>query len=260
LHVTGDTMVSTRSHPRQFPPPDLSPSKHGRSSTEGPEDSMSTSVSVVEKSSSSSSARARGRSVSAWSHTTNLTTLVWLAISLPLVIWDTGYVLGRPYTMTGGKWHAPFYKPYALYATVDYLYGLPAWTRKDGFTGAQGWLNVIETLVYLAYVAIVFSTGKSQGSSILAKRRVVGREGGVAALVGFSAAIMTLSKTVLYWLVLHCAGWEDLKHNDWSTIFWLWIVPNGAWIVASAWMAYDFGGQILSGLEQAAGLPQKKTQ
>jgi hypothetical protein len=35
---------------------------------------------------------------------------------------------------------------------------------------------------------------------------------------------------------------------------------SGAWIVASAWMAYDFGTQILSGLEQAAGLPQKKTQ
>jgi hypothetical protein len=38
------------------------------------------------------------------------------------------------------------------------------------------------------------------------------------------------------------------------------VLPSGSWIVASTWMAYDFGSQILSGLEQAAGLPQKKTE
>jgi hypothetical protein len=100
--------------------------------------------------------------------------------------------------MTGGKWHSPIYTPYALYATIDYLYGLPAWTRNDGFTGAQGWLNVMETLVYLAYVAIVYSSGQSVGKGVFANKKVVGREGGLATLVGFSAAIMTLSKTILY--------------------------------------------------------------
>jgi hypothetical protein len=149
--------------------------------------------------------------------------------------------------MIGGKWHAPLYTPYALYSTIDYLYGLPALERHDGFTGAQGWLNVIETLLYLTYLYMIYSAGRTDGAAtgvkaVFAKRKVLGREGGLACLVGFAAAVMTLSKTVLYCaykpcfrtlysdlipgLVLHCAGWEDLKHNDWSTIFYLWIIPK----------------------------------
>src|ERR1700744_2412581 len=110
-------MASTRSHPRQFPPPDLSPSKVGRADTSSPPGSASPTKSVGPVT------RARGRSISAWSHTTSLTTLVGLAVSLPLVMWDTGYVLGRPHTMIGGKLHEPIYTPYALYASIDYLYG-----------------------------------------------------------------------------------------------------------------------------------------
>jgi hypothetical protein len=105
--------------------------------------------------------------------------------------------------MIGGKWHAPLYKPYALYSTIDYLYGLPAYNRQDGFTGAQGWLNVIETSLYLAYLYMIYTAGRADGAAtgvkaVFAKRKVLGREGGIATLVGFAAAIMTLSKTVLY--------------------------------------------------------------
>jgi hypothetical protein len=105
--------------------------------------------------------------------------------------------------MIGGKWHEPLYKPYALYSTVDYLYGLPAISRNDGFTGAQGWLNLVETSLYLVYLYMVISFGRTEGSAtgaktFLGKKKIVGREGGIAILIGFSAAIMTLSKTVLY--------------------------------------------------------------
>lgn len=37
-----------------------------------------------------------------WYHAPDRLTLIWFAVSLPLVIWDTIYVLGRPHTMEGG--------------------------------------------------------------------------------------------------------------------------------------------------------------
>ena len=103
--------------------------------------------------------------------------------------------------MPGGRWHEPLWKPYARYVNIDYLYGFAAVESQDGFTAAQGSLNVIETLTYLVYLTLILSYGwpdQTTGTGIFARRKIVGREAGVATLVGFSAAIMTLSKTVLY--------------------------------------------------------------
>lgn len=111
--------------------------------------------------------------------------------------------------MPGGKWHGPW-KPYALYGTVDYLYGWLAFNEKDGFTGAQSFLNVVETAMYVYYLYVLFTRGgqaKAQGRGapdrrvlgFLGEQRFVeGKWGALAALVGFSAAVMTVSKTVLY--------------------------------------------------------------
>lgn len=132
-----------------------------------------------------------------WTHTPTSLTLVWLFISLPLVIWDTSYVLLRPYSMIGGDLHSPIFVPYGLYSTVDYVYGFPAYNGRDGFTGAQSSLNVVETLGYLIYLAIVWKVGTSQGLNRL-ERQVPGRWGAFAALLGFAISVMTLSKTTLY--------------------------------------------------------------
>lgn len=149
--------------------------------------------------------RERARSTSAWSHTPSTFTLVWLFISLPLVIWDTGYVMLRPHSMPGGKWHWPIWAPYELYGRIDHVYGFPAWDAKDGFAGAQGTLNAVETAMYGIYLYIAYSYGVAEpgkmgrGSpGILGRRKIVGREAGVAVLIGIAACIMTLSKTVLY--------------------------------------------------------------
>ena len=143
-----------------------------------------------------------------WSHTPSNLTLLWLAISLPLVIWDTGYVLLRPHSMPGGKYHWPLWVPYELYGRTDYVYGWKAWNEHNGFTAAQGWMNVVETLGYLFYAYIVFTTGKqsikqgrgapTDGGKLSESRTVRGQAAGLAVLVGYSAAIMTVSKTVLY--------------------------------------------------------------
>lgn len=187
------TMVSTRNHPREFPEPDLSPSKPGSTSPR--------------------SLRSNGRKsqgIGQWAHTPSNAALIWLAISLPLVIWDTGYVLLRPHSMPGGKYHWPLWTPYELYGKVDYIYGWPAFEARNGFTSAQGTMNTIETLMYFVYLGIVWKYGtqtaaKGRGAPAPSKVGFLGRQravdglmGAIAPLVLYSASIMTLSKTVLY--------------------------------------------------------------
>lgn len=112
--------------------------------------------------------------------------------------------------MAGGKWVWPLYTPYELYGRIDYIYGFKAWDSRNGFTAAQGTLNIFETAMYMAYLYIVFQYGQQenvQGRGAPAKedigklgtaRTVYGRQAGIAVLIAFSAALMTLSKTVLY--------------------------------------------------------------
>jgi hypothetical protein len=57
-------------------------------------------------------------------------------------------------------------------------------------------MNVIETLLYLVYAFLVGAYGK--GGGLVGARTVEGRAGGLAALLVFTASVMTLSKTVLY--------------------------------------------------------------
>lgn len=138
-----------------------------------------------------------------WRHVPSRLTLLWMAVSLPLVVWDTLYVLLRPLTMEGGALFWPLWVPYRLYGEVDHVYGWVAYNAKEGFTAAQGTLNAVETAMYLFYVYEIFSqsSGNSSSSSSgkdAGVRVLSGRAGARAALVGFSAAVMTLSKTVLY--------------------------------------------------------------
>lgn len=172
-------MVTTRSHADGFSapsaPPPPSPTSKSRSSTGG---------------------------AKRWSHTPTPLTLVWLFVSIPLVTWDTLYVLLRPHTMPGGYLHAPVWKGYALYGSIDYVYGWPAFEANDGFTAAQASLNVVETLGYLVYLWMVWREGGRDGTEPGMKGRLGERvEGGWAAaavLAGFAFSVMTLSKTVLY--------------------------------------------------------------
>jgi hypothetical protein len=125
-------------------------------------------------------------------------------------MWDTSYVLLRPHSMPGGYLHSPVWTPYALYGTVDYIYGWPAYNSHNGFTAAQSTMNILESSLYIWYLWIVYSSGVlsvgegrgAPGARIagaLGRGRVVsGRMAGTAALVGFGAAVMTLSKTLLY--------------------------------------------------------------
>jgi len=128
--------------------------------------------------------------------------------------------------MPGGKLHWPIYVPYELYGKTDYIYGWKAFNEGNGFTSAQGFLNIIESLMYAYYLYIVFAYGKAskaQGSGapdaekvgfLGQQRSVAGSKGALAVLVAYSAAVMTVSKTVLY-----CRSFTWLFSQSYKTHF-----------------------------------------
>ncbi len=109
--------------------------------------------------------------------------------------------------MPGGKLHSPIWTLYALYGTVDHVYGWPAWNERNGFTGAQASLNAAETVLYGYYLWVLWArarepTGRKDISWFLGMsqegRRKIVDDGALAMLLAFSGAVMTVSKTVLY--------------------------------------------------------------
>lgn len=137
---------------------------------------------------------------------------LWLIFSVPLVLWDASYVLLRPHLKLESKLHSPIWTPYALYGTIDYLYGWPAFNARNEFTIAQTILNLIETAGYIYYLVIVYTHGVTAGNTSRGQRKtkkgpmwmlkeskvVTGRPGATALLVAYSASVMTLAKTALF--------------------------------------------------------------
>ncbi|KAM3068713.1 hypothetical protein ACMFMG_010890 [Clarireedia jacksonii] len=235
-------MVSTRGHPQEFPEPNLTPT-HATSTTP----------------TRNASARTGGK----WAHTPSNLTLIWLAVSLPLVIWDAGYCMLRPLSMPGGSLHWPLWVPYELYGRVDYIYGWKAFNEHNGFTNAQTFLNIVETAMYGYYLYILYTYGKpsrAQGrgapknAGFLGEQRYIdGSKGARALLVGYSAAVMTVSKTLLYWLNEYYSGYENIGHNSIGDLIFLWIIPNGLWLVVPSYIVYVTGSEIIQGLAVAGG-------
>ncbi|KAL1888594.1 hypothetical protein Sste5346_009463 [Sporothrix stenoceras] len=200
--------------------------------------------------SSSSSSVSSSFASASWVYIPDTLTLIWLAISLPLVIWDTGYVLGRPWTMPGGSLHWPIWSPYALYGEVDHMYGFKQWNAQNGFTAAQGTLNLIETALYFVYLYIWQTHGQALVSG--GRKGLVGRAAAWAVILILSSSIMTLSKTVLYWLNEYYSGFDNIAQNDIYSLIFLWIIPNGAWLVLPTWMIYKIGGETIDALASTA--------
>ena len=71
-------------------------------------------------------------------------------------------------------------------------------------------LNIVENFFNIGYLYLAHVAGSP-----------------VAPLLGFTSAVMTLSKTVLYWLQEYYCGGCSVGHNDFNTLFVYWIIPNG---------------------------------
>lgn len=148
-----------------------------------------------------------------WAHKPTTLTLAWLFISLPIVFWDAGFILLRPHTFVGGKYHDLLWKPYAIYQRVDLVYSPSAREERNGWPGAQAAFNVIETLGYYLYLWMVTAHTSSElkrgvnclGSiwtGLLGDRQVEGTRGAAAALLLFALSFLTLTKTLLYGEIL----------------------------------------------------------
>ncbi|CAO2653171.1 Nn.00g025820.m01.CDS01 [Neocucurbitaria sp. VM-36] len=277
-------MVSTRSHPRgDFPATEPSPTKRAsRTSTASPAPTSSldfnsspTSKSLARRAISDTIAVAAPPSPSeigetAWCHTASNLTILWLTVSIPLVLWDCLYILLRPHTMAGGALQWPIWKPYEVYAAIDHVYGWPGWDNKDGFGGAQGVLNGVELVLYGLYAMIIYNhgvpaasgtglqLGEGVGAWFAGGRKVRGNTGNRALIIGFAAAVMTLSKTILYYFNEYYSGFANVRHNDWFTLFLFYGLMNGLWVIFPAYMTIVFSADILQGLDIAAEASAKK--
>lgn len=270
-------MVATRRHPDgDFPDPTATPPTTSPSKTSSPITKQTHQPRPTSKPHTHSSS-------SGYTHLAPYPITLWLLLSLPLVIWDTCYVFLRPHTMPGGRFHSPIWTPYALYATIDYVYGWPAWNQRSGFTAAQASLNVAETVIYGYYLWVLWTRGRAPrrggqgkgvgwfiGASEEGRRKIVDGAS-LAVTLAFSAAVMTVSKTVLYcehsFLPLfefakgerctkcdtglheYYSGFANIGHNDFITVVIYWIIPNGAWLVVPIYMISELGKEIVDALD-----------
>ncbi|KAI8093868.1 uncharacterized protein BX664DRAFT_330782 [Halteromyces radiatus] len=159
----------------------------------------------------------------------------WFLISSLVVYWDAAYCLLRPHSMEGGSLNY-VWRPYNLYAKIDHFYGIQALEANDGFTGAQAFLNLVESTMNLVYLYLL--------SKPINSRKVT--------LFGFTAVLLTLNKTVLYWLIEYFSGFHHIGHNTFFDLFFLWIIPNGLWIVVPGLIVWKLGQDLVndSGIKQ----------
>ncbi|KAJ3476529.1 hypothetical protein NLI96_g11098 [Meripilus lineatus] len=154
-------------------------------------------------------------------------------ITAPIILWDAGFCFMRPRSMVGGDLHW-IWKPYGKYQEVDLLYGAAAFENGDGFTNAQAALNVVETLMNLGYLFLAHIAPTP-----------------VAPLLGFASAVMTLSKTVLYWAQEYYCGGCAVGHNNWQTLLAYWIIPGGSWLIVPTLVIIRLGKDIARSLHVA---------
>jgi hypothetical protein len=129
----------------------------------------------------------------AFVHAPHLVIIIWALWSFPFTLWDSAYIFLRPHTLLGGKWHDPFFRPMDGWADTDRIYGGLGWQEKEGFTAAQGVINMLEVTLYMAYFVIAWKHGKE---GILGA--FDGKWAARAVLVGFGAGVVTATKTSLY--------------------------------------------------------------
>jgi hypothetical protein len=137
-------------------------------------------------------------------HTPPLPVLLWTAFTFPFTIWDTLYIALRPRPVPGHEWHDPIWAQVGTYAAVDAVYSEQAWLDSEGWTAAQGVVNVTELLLYLWYYAIV-RKARSQGKG------VGGKLGAKACVIGLVSGTVTLTKSMLYCKFSRQIAFENLS-------------------------------------------------
>ncbi|XP_065885867.1 uncharacterized protein [Dysidea avara] len=154
--------------------------------------------------------------------------VVWFFLSALVVIYECGFVLLRPHTLPGGKFH-DFFTPYDEYIKIDKGYG----NIKDEFVWAGTWMNIIEVLLQFLTILLIL------------------RRSSKAVLIGFLVSALTFWKTLLYVIQFTelCNGSHRLRHVDTSTAITLFIIPNAIWLVFPSIMMIYFGSKLFTALD-----------
>ncbi|KAJ7926147.1 hypothetical protein B0H13DRAFT_1972884 [Mycena leptocephala] len=156
---------------------------------------------------------------------------LWFLLTAPIIAWDIGYCFMRPRSMEGGDLHWIWAPVYGSYQNV---YGIPAFEKGDGFPNAQSLLNIVETLMNLVYLYTAHVTAWPP-----------------APLIGFTAAAMTLSKTVLYWAQEYYCDFCAIGHNSLEDIIKYWVLTSGIWIVVPSLILVRLGKDLIADLNIA---------
>jgi len=147
---------------------------------------------------------------------------LWLAFTSLIVCWDAGWTL-LPGARDAPGVLATLYHPYrATYSKLDMFYASDAdYARVVGGTNAFGpaqtALNVVEIAVQLVYLYL----------ALLAQSPA-------AAVVGLCVSMATLSKTVLYFVMVYFYGVERMLVGTTSQRILLFLIPNGIWSACGA--------------------------
>lgn len=153
---------------------------------------------------------------------------IWFLITAPLMLWDAGYCLMRPRSMVGGDLHW-IWKPYEAYEKVDYVYGVKAFENGEGFAGAAAILNIIENFTNIVYLYKVHISHCD-----------------LAPIFGYTGAVMTLAKTILYITQEYFCSGCAVGHNDLLVAVGFWIMPNIVWIIFCSLIIRRLGKDIAS--------------
>ncbi|KAL0959178.1 hypothetical protein HGRIS_014459 [Hohenbuehelia grisea] len=151
---------------------------------------------------------------------------IWFLIAAPIILYDAGYCFLRPRSMKGGDLEWIWSPAYDAYQEIDQLYGIKALEHGDGFTNAQALLNVVETFLNLTSVYLSYFTSSPW-----------------AIVIALTSAVMTASKTALYFAQEHYCGYCNVGHNDWQGLA-TWGVPLLFWFLISAVVVIVLGKQI----------------
>lgn len=130
-----------------------------------------------------------------FSHRPRLAILLWCLWVFPFTLWDTLYLVLRPHSLPGHKWHKPYFSgSFTIWAGIDRIYGQYGYDEKEGFVLAQSVMNMTEATLCIAYVWVIWQNG--QGS--FWSKEVGGKAGAQAIMFGLSAGYVTAIKTALY--------------------------------------------------------------
>ena len=153
--------------------------------------------------------------------------VLWMGISTLVVIWDALFVLLRPASFPGGSLGFIWEFGYVLYMEVDRAYA----DQGNTYLHALATMSIVE--------ALLVSWG------LFAHRVNKNRDAHLLVLV---AASLTCAKTMLFVLVEAWSGWHSIGHNEWVPLLFVWIIPNGLWIVVPGAVIVDTSRRLMNQL------------